>query len=261
MSPARPPRTATTRTATTRSVLAVLAGTAALTLGVATRARAQTPTGVDTFNPGAAITVSGTGEDQVAPDRARVSLGVVTQATTAAAAAQQNARVQQAVLDAVRAQGIAADQISTSGYNVTPTTEYNQQTQRSRVTGYSVQNTVTVELRRIDQVGPVLDAVLAKGANTVSSLELYSSQAEASRRRALAKAVERARADAEAMAAAAGGRLGLLLDLSSGAGYVPPRPMMMAKVLSAAAPATPISEGLETNSATVTARWQFLPAR
>ncbi len=259
MPSARPRRTLSLARALAVRTIAV--GAIALSLGAPSRARAQTPTGVETFNPGAAITVTGTGEDQIAPDRARVSLGVVTQAATAAAAAQQNARLQQSVLDAVRAQGIPAEQISTSGYNVSPTTEYNQQTQRSRVTGYSVQNTVTVELRRIDQIGPVLDAVLAKGANTVSSLELYSSQAEASRRRALAKAVERARADAEAIAAAAGGRLGLLLDLSSAPSFGPPRafPMAMARV--ATAPATPISEGLETNSASITARWQFVPLR
>ena len=162
-------------------------------------ARAQRPTGVDTFSLPAAITVTGSGEDEVTPDRARVSLGVVTRAATAAEAAQQNARAQQAVLAAVRGQGVSAEQISTNGYNVAPVTEYNQQTQRQRVTGYEVQNTVVVELRRIDQIGPVLDAVLAKGANTVSSLELYSSLAEDSRRRALAKAVEAARTDAAAM--------------------------------------------------------------
>ncbi len=243
-----------------RALTAALLTTATV-LGAPAAARAQRPTGIDTFDAGAAITVSGTGEDQITPDRARVSLGVVTQAPTAAAAAQENARVQRAVLDAVRGQGIPAEQIATRGYSVTPTSEYNAQTQRSRLTGYSVQNTVIVELHRIDQVGPVLDAVLARGANTVSSLDLYSSEQEASRRRALSRAVERARADAEAMAAAAGGRLGALLDLSSGFQGSPfPRPMAMARIAGAPA-ATPISEGTETTTATVTARWQFIASR
>ena len=242
-------------------VVPIIGAALVLASAGASRSAAQSTTGVETFNPGSAITVTGTGEDQVTPDHARVSLGVTSQAATAAAASQQNARAQQAVLDAVRAQGIPADQITTSGYNVSPTTEYNQQTQRTRITGYSVQNTLVVELRRIDQVGPVLDAALARGANNVSSLELYSSQAEASRRRALARAVERARADAEAMAAAAGGRLGLLLDLSSVAGYNGPRPVAMAMARVASVAATPISEGTETNSATVTARWQFIATR
>lgn len=258
----RPPPSAPTRGP--RSLLAApiaLAAGAAAALGFASAARAQPArTGsIDTFNVPAAITVTGTGEDEVVPDRARVSLGVTTQAPTAADAARQNARAQATVLEAVRAQGVPAEQVRTNGYNVSPVTEYNQQTGRTRITGYSVSNTVVVELRRIDQVGPVLDAVLARGANTVSSLELYSSQEEASRRRALARAVERARADAEAMAAAAGGRLGALIELNSAVGGVPrPVPMAMARAVSASP--TPISAGTETTSATVTARYQFVAA-
>lgn len=257
----RPTRRSSRRTGRLAGPLAFVLGAAATLATTAATARAQTSSGsVDTFNAGAAITVTGSGEDEVTPDRARVSLGVVTQAPSAAAAASENARVQRAVLDAVRAQGVPAEQISTSGYNVSSLNEYNQQTQRTRVTGYSVQNTVVVELRRIDQVGPVLDAVLSKGANTVSSLELYSSQAEASRRRALARAVERARADAEAMAAAAGGRLGALLELSS-AFQGGPRPVMMEMARARTAAATPISAGTESTSASVTARWQFVAGR
>ena len=201
-------------------------------------------------------------EDEIVPDRARLSLGVQTQAPTAAAAARENARAQQAVLDAVRAQGVPGEQITTSGYAVYPTTEYDQPARRTRVTGYTVQNTVTVELRRTDQVGPVLDAVLAKGANVVSSLEFYSSESEASRRRALARAVERARADAEAMAAAAGGRLGSVVELSSSFDGVP-RPMMAMARMDRAAPAppTPISEGTQTTSVSVSARWRFVVGR
>lgn len=211
----------------------------------------------------AVITVSAVGEEQITPDRARLSLGVQTQAPTAADAAARNARLQRAVIDTLRALGVAADQITTSGYNVYPEQVFDPQGRRSRITGYNVQNTVVVELRRIDQVGPALDAVLSKGANNVSSLQLYSSQMEQARRRALARAVERAREDAEAMAAAAGGRLGEVVELSAGA-MPGPRPVMMemaaAKMASDAAP-TPISEGSQTVAASVSARWRFVPGR
>ena len=135
------------------------------------------------------ISVSATGEEEIVPDRARLSIGVQTQASTAADASTRNARIQRAVLDTLRALGVAADQLTTSGYNVYPEQVYDEPTRRSRITGYNVQNTIVVELRRIDQVGPALDAALAKGANNVSSLQFYSSQAEGARRRAMAKAV------------------------------------------------------------------------
>ena len=209
------------------------------------------------------VTTSATGEEHVVPDRARLSIGVQTQAPTAADASARNARLQRSVIDTLRALGIPQDQITTSGFNVFPEQSYDQQTRRSRITGYNVQNTVVVELRRVDQVGPALDAVLAKGANLVSSLAFYSSDAEGARRRALANAVQKARQDAEAMARAAGGQLGPLVELSSGY-QERPRPVMelqMARVAGAADASTPISEGTQTILATVTARWTVVLQR
>lgn len=223
---------------------------------------AQSPTPV--LTPVSGVQVVATGEEQITPDRAKVSIGVQTQAPTAADASSRNARLQRAVMDTLRALGIAADQLSTTGYNVYPEQQFNEQTRRPRIVGYNVQNTILVDVRRIDQVGPVLDAALAKGANNVSGLHFYSSTAEAARRRALARAVENARADAEAMARAAGGTLGELLDLHSGITFAPPQPMYemdMAKGRAAAMAApTPIAEGTQTVTATATARWRFVPA-
>ena len=209
----------------------------------------------------AGVSVTASGEDQVTPDRARLSIGVQTQAPTAADASTRNARLQRAVFDTLRALGLAADQLTTSGYNVFPEQVYDQPTRRTRITGYNVQNTIVVDLKKIEQVGPVLDAVLSKGANLVSSLQFYSSQAEAARRRALGKAVENARADAEAMARASGGTVGELLEMSSGT-VERPRPMMdmaMARAASVESAPTPISEGTQTVTATVSARWRFVP--
>ena len=212
--------------------------------------------------PPPSIVVTGRGEERVVPDRARISLGVQTQAPTAAAAASQNARLQRAVLDTLRALGIAADQISTSDYNVFPEQQYDQQNRRARIVGYNVQNTVIVELRKIDQVGAVLDATLAKGANNVSSLTFYYSDVQTAQRRALGRAVEAARAEAEVIATAAGGRIGELIEISSVPQADGPRPMMAEMRVKADASApTPISEGSQVIVGTVAARWRFVSTR
>lgn len=207
------------------------------------------------------VAVTGTGEAEVTPDRARVTIGVQTRAATAADAAARNATQQTAIINAIKALGIPAERITTSGYNVYPEQAYDNATRQTRITGYNVQNNVLVDVWNVGQVGVVLDAALGKGANLVSSLSFYSSQAEAVRRRALQNAVARARADAEAMAQAAGGRLGDLVELSSSYAESPPRPVfaMREKLQSAAADATPISEGTQTISASVSARWAFVP--
>src|SRR5688572_30739807 len=82
---------------------------------------AQQPT---TPPPVPQIVTNGEGEAQVTPDRARVHIAVETRGSTAGAAASENARIQRAVIDRLRAMGIPADRLTTMGYSVQP--EYSQ---------------------------------------------------------------------------------------------------------------------------------------
>ncbi|HEX6537218.1 MAG TPA: SIMPL domain-containing protein [Gemmatimonadaceae bacterium] len=207
------------------------------------------------------VVTSGQGEARVTPDRARIFIGVQTRAATAAEAAADNARKQSAVIDALKKKGIADAQISTVNYNVYPEQVYrpDQGDSTPRIVGYNVTNTVRVEVRKIDQIGSLLDAVLAQGANTINSLEFYASNEDEARRAALATAVQRARGDAEALARGAGGTLGELLELSSAPVSPPPMPYFsMAKGDRAAGAATPINPGEQTFTVTVMARWRFV---
>ena len=209
------------------------------------------------------IVTTASGEVRLTPDRATIQIGVQSRAATAAAAATQNATKQRAIIDAIKARGVPAEQIATSNFNVIPETRYDREGQAApRTTSYLVINTVNVELRRIDQVGPVIDAALVAGANQINSLTFGITNADSARRVALAQAVSKSRADAEAMARAAGGSLGPLLELNSVDQYIPgpPRPFDM-RVAATAEMKTPVEAGEETIRATVTARWQFLSGR
>lgn len=206
------------------------------------------------------IVTSAQGEVRLAPDRATITIGVQSRASTAADAATQNSRKQRAVIDAIKARGIPAEQIGTSNFNVIPETRYDREGQAApRTTSYLVMNTINVELKRIDQVGQVIDASLAAGANQINSLAFGISVADSARRAALTIAVGKAKADAEVMARAAGGSLGPLIELLAGDVYIPPpRPVMaMAKDMSQEA-GVPIEAGQEVVRVTVNARWQFL---
>ena len=120
-------------------------------------------------------------------------------------------------------------------------------------------NDVTVEFKRIDQAGPVIDAALAAGANQINSLSFGIASPDSARRVALTAAVAKARADAEVIARAAGGSLGQLIELMAADVFVPPpRPMIAMAKREMAADAVPIEPGQETVRATVTARWQFI---
>ncbi|MGQ0712638.1 MAG: SIMPL domain-containing protein [Gemmatimonadaceae bacterium] len=211
------------------------------------------------------IITSATGEARVTPDRAQVSVGVQTRAATAAQAGADNARKTRAVIDAVKAKGIPAELIVTSEYNLYP--EYDHERPRQgteagpRVIGYVANNTVRVEVRRIDQVGTIIDAALAAGANMVNMIQFMASNSDAARHDALSQAVSRARGDAEALARAAGGSLGALLELNT---QTPPvRPLMMQAMAmgrgGAMDVATPIEPGQQTLSVWVSGRWAFVP--
>ena len=207
------------------------------------------------------IASSATAEAKFTPDRATISISVQTRATTAAAAAADNAKKQNAVLAALRGLGLTNEQLSTTGYSVNP--EYRYDPNRTpTLTGYSVTNTVLADIHDLTQVGKVLDTALANGSNMVSSLEFYASNTDAARQKALADAVVKARADAEVAARAAGGSLGPLMHLSVGGGgtYTPPRPMFAAKVMTQSGD-TQINPGQQTISVNVSADWRFNPNR
>jgi uncharacterized protein len=205
------------------------------------------------------IAVTGRGEIKVSPDRATIQISVQTRASTAAAAAADNANKQQAVLAALRALGLGNDQLSTINYNVYPEQRY-EQGKEPVIVAYNVTNTILADVRKLTQVGPVIDAALSHGANMITSLQFYASNTEAARRSAIATAIEKARADADAAAKAARGTLGTLLEISIGS-YSPPPPrpvMMMAKQAQAD---TPINPGEETLAVEVSTRWRFIPAQ
>ncbi len=204
------------------------------------------------------IVVTGRGEVKVSPDRASIQVSVQTRAATAAAAAAENANKQQAVLSALRALGLTNDQLSTVGYNVYPEQRYDQG-KEPMIIGYNVTNTILVDVRKLTQVGPVIDAALAHGANSISSLQFYASNTEAARRSAIAVAIEKARADADAAARAARGTLGSLLEINvSSYSPRPPQPMMMRAAAGMAQADTPINPGEETLSVEVSTRWKFI---
>jgi len=153
--------------------------------------------------------------------------------------------------------------ITTAGYFVTPDLRYERGEQQPKADGYIARNTIRVEISRLDQIGRLLDAALAAGANRIDGIDFMASTATEARRALLAAAIANARADAEEMAKAAGGSLGPLIELSTEG---PQRPVPL-RVGAMAAPSavggaqtqiTPREVLVET---VVFARWQFVPAK
>lgn len=204
------------------------------------------------------IAVAARSEIKISPDRASIQISVQTRAATAAAAANDNATKLNAVLNALRALGLSNDQLSTLNYNVYPEQRY-EQGKEPEIVAYNVTNTILADVRKLNQVGPVIDAALSHGANMITSLQFYASNTEAARRAAIASAIDKARQDADVAARAAHGTLGTLLEVSIGAfSPPPPRPLAMMRAGIAAQSDTPINPGDETLTVEVSTRWRFL---
>ena len=228
---------------------------ALLSLAIATPAMAQVAA-----PQSPRIITTGEAQVRVSPDRATIQIGVQTRGVTAAAAGAENARRQKAILDTLKAMGLLADQIATQNDSVYPEMQYPPTGGTGRVVGYNVSNVVRVEVRRIEQVGAIVDATLAKGANQINSIQFFSSTAADARRTAMAEAVRDARADAEVLARAAGGSLGPVIEVTSSA--PPIRPMFAEVAMRSAAKdavQTPIEPGEQMISASVSVIWQFIP--
>lgn len=226
--------------------------------GAASPARAEAQ-GVPGMPPHVAVSASE--EVDVAPDRAHLSVSVETRGRTSQLASQDNARIATAILEALQRAGIASAQIRTIGLTVSPEYRYPEGGGRPTVVGYQARNSVEVEIRNLSRVGSVVDATLAAGATNISGPTFTLANPDSARREALATAVRRAQADAEVMARAAGQKLGVVLELTSGGGMEQPmfdRGPMLMSARAEGDVQTPVSTGMIKVRATVTMRIQLI---
>jgi uncharacterized protein len=225
-----------------------IAAVAALVLAAAALAGVGLPEEArsDQGTPLRGITVNASAEIEAVPDRAALQIGVDTQASNAKQALTQNAERVRRVIDALRQAGVAKDDLQTSQVSLWPETGPDG----TGVKGYRAQNSVSVELD-VAKAGAAIDAAVTAGANTVSGPALSVDEREEHYRKALAEAVDAARAKAEAIAEAAGVNVGRVTAVVESAGYEEPQPYLAA-ARDTMESSTPIEPGKQQISASVT---------
>ena len=113
-----------------------------------------------------------------------------------------------------------------------------------KVTGYEASRPMTLRIRDVDLLGPVLDGLVDDGATQVHGTAMELAEPEAAMREALAAAVAVARARAEALATAAGVKLGDPLRVEEGESMTGPiRPMGMLRMAAQEAAPTEVEAG------------------
>jgi uncharacterized protein len=193
------------------------------------------------------IQASGSATRDVRPDMAQLNIGVVTQAATAAAAADQNAATTDAVIKALQGVLATTGTIETLYYSISP--RYVSSGGQQTVAGYVVTNTLKVTTTDVNRVGRLIDAGNGAGANSVSGPFYGLQNPEPEVQQALAAASRQALAHAAAIATGLGTRAGAVISAQEGSTV---RPFLDSSAGATTTAATPIQTGTVSVSATVT---------
>ena len=145
------------------------------------------------------VRVTGTGTVSIKPDIAEVGFTVRAQEKDVSEAQQNNAKLMEAVLEVIKARGIAEEDIETGYLNINEVRDYSKNT--SKVVGYEVYHTVNVKVRDMDVLGSLISEAVAAGASDVSGPEYSIEDDSEAYLQALGMAVESAGAKARAIAA------------------------------------------------------------
>jgi uncharacterized protein YggE len=200
------------------------------------------------------MTVQGVGRVTLSPDLATIQLSVERTASTAAGAQSAASAAMAKVIAAVRAKGIATADIASQWLSLQPRYDSSRPGSDSpRITGYVARQALQVKVRKVDATGPVIDAAIGAGANTLEGISFSLADPTSATAQARRSAVADARTRAAALAAAAGVTLGAPTTISE---ISAPTPVPLAYALPDAAPAaglapTPVQPGTTEVDVTV----------
>lgn len=252
---------------------------ALLCCGSAVLAQPAPQVPVSPLGPNSALlSVTAEGRSYRAPDIANFSAGVVTQADTAGEAIAANSRKMNEVVAALRRAGIAERDVQTSAITLqprysNPDLEAQMRARETRepyipppkpagptIIGYEARNTVQVRVRRLGEMGRIIDTLVAQGANEVNGPSFALDEPRTALDEARTEAMTDARRRAQLYAQAAGMRVVRILSITEGGGYYPVQEMAMARSAMAppAAP-TPVAPGELTLSVSISVQFELAP--
>ncbi len=195
-------------------VLLIAIAIGVLSIASGSPAQAQS-TGVPNMRQ---VTVVGEGTARGTPDTANVEIGVETLAPTTNEALEQNNTQVNQIINRLKDMGVAEEDIQTSNFNINPRYDNDGR----EITGYNVNNTVSVTIRNLEQTGSLLDEVVELGANRIYGITFSVDDPQALLDQARAEALANARAKADQLAQGSNASLGDVLVITENVGQAPP---------------------------------------
>lgn len=193
------------------------------------------------------ISVSGQGEVTGTPDTLSMTFGVSVLRPTVSEAVADAAVLADGVIESLRANGVAEEDLQTANYSIRP--EYDYRDTGQELIGYRVENSVVAKITDLDAAGTTIDAAASAGGDEVrvSGVSFAIEDDDELVQAARAAAWTDAEAKAEELAALAGVTLGAPIAISESF-TASPRPVFFGGGLDAAEEAlqTPIVAGEQT---------------
>jgi len=178
------------------------------------------PVDITTRQASGELAVVGEGKVDVVPDTAMVNVGiVVSNAATVEQAQAQINNTNNAIVSAMKGLGISDEDISTSNYSINP--DYNYESGRNEITGYSGNASLSIKVRNLDTLPQVIEQATASGANQILGTNFVVDKPEEAREEARNKAIENAQEQAKELANRLGIKLGKVTNIveSTGGDY------------------------------------------
>jgi len=195
--------------------------------------------------PAATINVTGHAETTVVPDVAVISTGIISNGSDVESARGENDRVMRRIIEALAQQGIERSKITTSQFSLQPI--YRSDAKDGglgTISGYRLQNTVSVVVDDLTKIGTVIDTAFQAGANQFQGLRFALKDDGGLRDELLKKAVQDGRRKAVIIADALGVSLGQAVSVSETSRMAPVATDV--RMLKASSAGTPVEAGTLT---------------
>ncbi|RJQ25477.1 DUF541 domain-containing protein [Candidatus Parcubacteria bacterium] len=198
------------------------------------------------------LAVVGEGKVEAVPDLATVNAGIVVINAASVEVAQKAINeTNSKIIDSLKNLGIKKEDIQTSNYSINP--NYAYENGKNRLDGYNGNASVTVTVRKIDQVTNVIDELTKAGANQIYGSSFSIEKPEKYRELARNKAIENAKEQAQNLADNLGIKLGKVVNIVEASPGTPyPITMKVAAEGRGGGGGTEIEPGSQTITSTVT---------
>lgn len=152
-------------------------------------------------------------EDDYAPTMAQVNFYIETSNKNLVAATDENKKISQKVLEAVKKELSAKEEVKTVSFNAQP--EYSYKDNKKNFEKYTVSNAYQVKVKDISKIGKIIGTALDAGATRIEGLNYTLDATEDVCNKLTAKALTEAKGRAENVAKTLGMKLGGVKQIST----------------------------------------------